>query len=112
MKFMILLRGEDKFLALSPSEQQSVVEAYRNWSRKLAAEGRLVEADALSNTGVILSSVNGVITEGPFIESKDMAGGYFVIEADSLEHATVIAKESPSFSYGGTIELRQTGHGG
>ena len=112
MKFMLLLRGEDKFLALSPSEQQAVVSAYRDWSRKLASEGRLTDADALSSTGVVLTSENGVVTDGPFVESKDMAGGYFIIEADSLAHAVEISKESPSFSYGGTIELRMTGHGG
>lgn len=112
MKYMLLLRGEDKFLQLSPSEAQSVVERYMAWAKQLAADGRLVDAESLVNGGRILGSEGGQITDGPFIESKDMAGGYFIIQADSLDHAVEIAKEAPTLSYGGTIEVRPTGHGG
>ena len=111
MKFMLLLRGEDKFLQLSPSEAQAVIERYMAWAQKLGEAGLLVDGDSLENGGRILSSENGVITDGPFVESKDMAGGYFILNADSLEHAVEIAREAPTFSYGGAIEIRPTGHG-
>ncbi len=109
MKYMLLLRGEDKFLQLSPAEQQRVVEAYNGWAGQLASEDRIVDADHLQTTGVVLTSENGVVTDGPFVESKDMAGGYFIIRADSLDHAVELARNAPTFSYGGSVEVRPAG---
>ncbi len=106
MKFILLIRGEDKFNALAPSEAQAMVEKFSAWAQKLRSENRLVDAEGLAPTGRIISSEDGVLTDGPFAETREMVGGYYTFTADSLEHAIEIAKECPGLLIDGSLELR------
>ena len=106
MKFILLIRGEDKFRQLSPTEAQVVLEKYFAWSRKLRETGRYLDGEGLVDGGVMLSSDNGMVTDGPLPETKDIVGGYFTFTADSMEEAVEICRECPSLSYGGAAEIR------
>ena len=47
-----------------------------------------------------------VVTDGPFIESKEMVGGFFIVKADSIDAAIEIAKDCPDLAIGGSVEVR------
>ncbi len=106
MKFILLIKGEGKWDELSPEQMQSTMIQYRNWAGRLRDEGRLVDAEGLSKAGALITTEDGVITDGPFVETKEMVGGYYIFTAESLAEATGIAKQCPCLSYGGDIELR------
>lgn len=105
-KFILLIRGEDRFASLSPAEMQETIQRYSNWAKKLRTEERLVDAEGLDQGGKILVGQDGVVTDGPFPETKELVGGYYIYNADSLEHAIEIGKECPALAYGGSIEIR------
>ncbi len=103
--FMFLFR-EGNYQALSPEEMQKIVQRYMDWVRRLREAGKFKGGDELRPTGRMLSVQNGKIVDGPFTESKEMVGGYFVIEAADYDEAVTIAKESPGLAYGGAVEVR------
>jgi hypothetical protein len=47
-----------------------------------------------------------VVTDGPFVESKEIVGGYSIVEADSIDAAAQLAKGCPALSFGGNVEVR------
>jgi len=109
-QFILLIRGgEDLNVNLSPEQIQEAVERYSRWAKRLRAEGKLVTAEKLKdNEGFLLSTKNGqVLVDGPFAETKETIGGFFIINADSTEQAIEIARESPAMAQGGVIELRE-----
>ena len=109
-QFILLIRGgEDLNVNLSPEQIQEAVERYSRWAKRLRAEGKLVSAEKLKdNEGFLLSTKNGqVLVDGPFAETKETIGGFFIINADSTEEAIEIARESPAMAQGGVVELRE-----
>ena len=73
---------------------------------QLRSEGRLVDADGLDPDGKVLKS-GGVVLDGPFAETKEVVGGYYVYNASDWDEAVALAKECPTLEYGGQIELRK-----
>ncbi|MEZ0324884.1 MAG: YciI family protein [Fimbriimonas sp.] len=105
-KFILLIKGEDRWAQLSPAQMQETIQRYSAWAGKLRAENRLVDAEGLSSEGKVL--VGGdVITDGPFPETKEMVGGYYIFTAADLAEAETLARECPALAYGGRVELRQ-----
>ena len=66
--------------------------------------GKLLGGNALQPTSTATTIRNDVVTDGPFIESKEALGGYYLIEASDLDHALEIAKLCPA-QFGG-VEVR------
>jgi hypothetical protein len=105
--FMLLLRGGVSNRDLSPEQMQQQIERYMNWIEKLRREGHFVAGEPLDETGKVLSGKNGTnVTDGPFTESKEEVGGYFIIRAQDIEHAVEISKDCPIFVNNGTVEVR------
>ena len=75
------------------------------WFERLKNEGTFQSGHPLEHNGKIVAGRNAV-TDGPFAESKEAIAGFFIIQADSLEEAVEIAKNSPCLDYGQTIEVR------
>jgi hypothetical protein len=105
MKFVILIKGEDKWAELSPAQMQEGLQKYQAFAARLREEGRYVDAEGLDAKIVSIGS-DGVVTDGPFAETKELVGGYYVFTAADWEEATAIAKDCPALQYGGAIELR------
>ncbi len=104
--FMLLFRGGEA-KEKSPEEIQQLVQKYISWVKDLRAAGKFKAGDELRPTGRVVSSNQGKLTDGPFIETKDAIGGYFLIEAADYSEATAIAKSSPNLANGGWVEIRQ-----
>ena len=99
-RFLLLIHGGE-----APAERrEAVVDAYRQWARRLAAEGRLVEADELAEEAVVLSAgeAGGEPRRSPGVPS---AGGYFLIAAADLDAALAIAGDCPALRHGGAVEV-------
>ena len=108
-QFLILLYSDDKaFMKLSPQEAQTVMGRYRAWTQKLRDSGRLVNSNKLEDrTGRVLRGANKMeVTDGPYTESKEIVGGYYLFQAADFDEATAICQDCPHLQFG-TIELRK-----
>ena len=104
--FMLLLKGGE-FSGYSPEEYQKIVQDYFNWSQQLRAEGKFQGGDELKNGGRLISVKDGRTVDGPYTETKEIIGGYFIIEEPDEAAAVSTAKECPHLKYKGFIELRE-----
>lgn len=96
--------------AASPDEVMAVIKQYAAWADRMRAEGRLQGGNKLTNdAGRILQPKSGriAVTDGPYAESKEMIGGYFILSAKDYDEACTVAESCPHLTYGGRIELRQ-----
>ena len=110
-KYILLLHDNPAaFATASPEQLQKIVEKYVAWGDKLRDKGIIRGGDKLTDEpGKVMRKSNGQvrITDGPYSETKEILGGYYIIEADSYDRATEYARDCPHFEYGGTIEVRQ-----
>ena len=108
-QFMLFIRNGDEPNELSPEQIQQAIQRFSAWARKLREHGKLIAAEKLKdNEGLMLNARNGqIVVDGPFAETKETIGGYFIIEAGNLEEAIEITKECPALSHGGKVELRE-----
>jgi len=111
-KYLLLLRDDpSKFASLSPEEMQRVIQKYSTWSAGLAKAGQIVSGDKLTDTTETARVMrrNGAAIrtfDGPFAETKEVVGGFFMINAATIEEATKIAEGCPQLDYG-SVEVRQ-----
>ncbi|MGV7107146.1 YciI family protein [Flavobacterium sp. U410] len=109
MKQFLLLLHEDieKMSNLSPKEMEKLANAHMAWAEKLAESGHLISGDGLQEKGVLISGQDAVIKDGPYLESKEIIGGYYLLKAENIETIVEIARECPCHIWGGTTEVRQ-----
>jgi len=106
-EFMMIFRNERNEGAQAPSaeQMQTVLKQWQQWIKGIAVQGKYTGTNRLLAEGKTLKP-NNVITDGPFIEAKEMVGGYLVVKANTLNEAIEIAKGCPNLVYGGTVEVR------
>jgi len=106
-EFILLFRGTDWHKGLSPEEIQEVVKQMYAWFDRLTAQGKAKIGKPLFPEGKVVSQKRGrTVADGPFAESKEAIGGFFLLEVGSLDEAAEIAKEFPGLNYGATVEVR------
>jgi hypothetical protein len=106
-KYLLLLRGGISNRELSREQLQAQIEKYMSWIDSLRRKGHFLAGEPLDEEGKFLSGHNAeTITDGPFVESKEAIGGYFIISAQDLAEAVEISKGCPIFANGGTVEVR------
>ena len=110
MKYMLLIYHEEESWAnRTEAERQSVYAEYRRLIEELKSKGKYLFGDQLqpSTTAQSVRVRNGrpIVTDGPFAETREQVGGFFMIEADDLEEAKQIAARIPS-ARSGAIEVR------
>ena len=95
-EYMLLFRGTDWHKGLSPEEIQQVVNQMKAWFDRLTAEGKAKAGKPLFDGGKIVSQKRGrSVSDGPFAESKEAIGGFFLLEVGSLDEAAEMAKSFP-----------------
>jgi hypothetical protein len=95
---------------LPPERAAAITKEYQGWGDRLRAEGRLNAGEKLTfDAGRVLRPKDGRVmtTDGPFAESKELLGGFFLIAAADYGAACRTAESCPHFKYGGSIEIRQ-----
>jgi hypothetical protein len=105
-QYMILIYERDNAWAeASEAENQAGMDAHNRFPAQVEElGGKLVGGKALQGTATATSIRDDVVTDGPFVETKEALGGYYMIEADDLDQALAIAKLCPA-PYGG-VEVR------
>jgi hypothetical protein len=92
--------------ALSTEAAAAMTRDYTSWH----AEGRLKGGEKLTNdAGRVMraGAARAIVTDGPFAESKELLGGFYLITAEDYGQACKIAESCPHLKYGGNIEIRQ-----
>ena len=106
-KFILLLHDElEKERGYAPEEMQKLIQEHMNWVEKLTQQGNFLGGDGLVPDGVTIARKEGLIKDGPYAASKEIIGGYYLLQAASLEEVTEIAKECPCHHWGGVTEIR------
>jgi hypothetical protein len=106
-EYMLLFRGTHWHKRLSPEEIQKVMSQWTSWFDRLTQQGKIKSAHPLVPEGQIVSWKRGqTVADGPFAESKEAIGGYFLLQAKDHDEAVAIAKECPTLKYGVTVEVR------
>lgn len=109
-KFMLLARDVPQdFAGLSPQEMQKIIEKYVAWGERLAASGKKLDSNKLRDgEGRVLQRENGklAVTDGPFSETKEVIGGYWIIEAGSYDEMQELVADCPHLEHG-RLEIRQ-----
>ncbi|HVT89066.1 MAG TPA: YciI family protein [Tepidisphaeraceae bacterium] len=107
MKYMLLIyMGEN---AMTDSERQHCYEESTQLARDLHANGQFISANPLqpisTATSVRIREGKRLVTDGPFAETREQLGGYFLIDAKDLDAAIAIAGKIPGAKRG-TVEIR------
>lgn len=105
--YMLIFRGTDWHKGLSPEQMQQVSAQWMAWFKGLTAEGKVIDGNPLAREGKVVSGKNGrVVADGPFAESKESIGGYFMLDVGSMDEAVAIAQQCPGLPYGIRVEVR------
>ena len=106
-EFMLLFRQPSyDYSKASKEEMQAIGKKWHDWAGSIAAQGKLVsQGQRLALEGKVLKA-GGVVTDGPFVEIREMLGSFLVVKADSLEDATTLAHGCPAMDAGGSVEIR------
>ena len=107
MKYMMLVYLADE--AMTDSEREHCYVESANLAQELSARGKYLDASPLHHvstaTSVRVREGKRLVTDGPFAETREQLGGYYLIEARDLDEAIEIAERIPPAKYG-TIEGR------
>ena len=108
-KFLMLARSTDQaWKDVSAEEGQRIVQQYMEWSNRMRAAGRLAASNKLKDgEGRVLSGDGPqmAVKDGPYSETKEVVGGYWLLEAADFDEAVKLAKDSPHLRFG-TLEIR------
>ena len=110
MKYLCLIYDDEKnWVHLSQSEMDAVFAAHEAFSQGIRTKGQYVAGEALhpSTTATTVRVRNGktTVTDGPFAETKEQLGGFYIIDAADLNDALQIAARIPEAA-SGSIEVR------
>ena len=110
MQYLLLIyHNESEWERMSPTQQTIVHQEYRDLIQRLASTGKYLAGDELkpTTTATTVRVREGLqsITDGPFAETKEQLGGYFLVNANDLDEAIAIAAQIPS-ARDGSIEIR------
>ena len=105
-QYLILLYEDESFYAnASPQVLDEVMQAHNRFAGQVTDLGaKILGGNALQPTDTATTIRDDVVTDGPFIESKEALGGYYLIEANDLDQALAVAKLCPAT--GGGVEVR------
>jgi hypothetical protein len=104
-KFIYLFRGGAN-PNLSTEAMQAHMKKWMVWMESLGKKGSLVGGEPLQPSGKQVSGKNKSVTDGPFVEAKEMVGGYLIVNAKDIDEAVEISKGCPIFDMDGKLEVR------
>jgi len=111
MEYLLVIHHDEaKAAALNDGDTQTLLAAYKAFTQSLVDAGAMRGANALHPAAkakcVRVRGGNTMTTDGPFAETKEQLGGYYLIDCDTIEEACAHAANIPSALFG-TIEVRQ-----
>jgi hypothetical protein len=110
MKYMLLIyHDEHAWDSITETERQQIYGEYRQFRQQITSSGHYLDGSQLNSIraarSVRVRDDKQLVTEGPFAETREQLGGYFLIDAKDIDEATAIAGRIPSARMG-TVEVR------
>ncbi|HEX3175640.1 MAG TPA: YciI family protein [Methylomirabilota bacterium] len=111
MRYILLIYRDERAVAkLSDQERAKIFKQYGDFTESIRASGAFQAGDPLqpATTATTVRMKNGktVTTDGPFAETKEQLGGYYIVEAKTLDEAVSMAGRIPAVALGGSVEVR------
>jgi hypothetical protein len=111
MRYMLMIYSDEKMRdKWSEQEKAAIFKEYREFTESIRRSGAHLAGDPLqpTTTATTVRGKNGktITTDGPFAETKEQLGGYYMVEAKNLDEAIAIAARIPAVRMGGSIEVR------
>jgi hypothetical protein len=111
MRYMLLIVGdESRYDDMSDEDRAASLGAWADYTKALSDAGAFVSGDGLqtSTTATTLRVEDGerLLTDGPFVETKEQIGGFYVIDCKNLDEAIDWAAKLPHVASGGITEIR------
>jgi hypothetical protein len=105
--FLFIYRNtRESYSTMTPDERQQMLQKWTTWITDGMSQGWMLDGgDGLKPEGRIVNAKK-VVTDGPFVELKEVVGGYSIVRADTVDAATELAKGCPIFLRGGSVEVR------
>jgi len=115
VRYMLIMRADDDaFASFQDTDFDQIIEAVGRYNQELISAGVLVAAEGLDDAeaGVVVdfSSEPPVVTDGPYGETKELFGGFYILEVASQEEAVEWAKRAPMTGPGIKTEIRRVTH--
>ena len=106
-EFMLLFRQPSyDYGDISPTEMQAIAKKWQDWVAGITSQDKLSRnGDRLAMEGKVLKP-GGVVTDGPFVEIRELLGGYLIVKAENLDEAVTLAHGCPTLEYNGSVEVR------
>jgi len=104
--YLLIFRSADWYQGLSPEQMQQIADNWMAWFNRLKTEGKCAGGNPLEREGKIVSGKSRVVSDGPFAESKESIGGYFLLTVASMDEAVAIAQQCPGLPHGIRVEVR------
>ncbi|HQR36091.1 MAG TPA: YciI family protein [Blastocatellia bacterium] len=95
---------------ITPEIIQAIIQKYTDWADKLQQAGHLVSQNKLRDEpgkNIRGLGADQVVTDGPYAETKEIIGGYWIIKAADYAEAVRLASDNPSLEFGSRIEVRE-----
>jgi len=109
-QFLYLYRSDDSAYREAmgtPEKAQQNMQLWLTWIRDLEAKGHLKSpGQPLELEGKVVGGKQRAVTDGPFVEAKDLVAGFTVIEARDLDEAVRLTAGCPILERGGSVEVR------
>ena len=107
MKEFVLLFRQPAFdrSNVSPKDLEVLLERWQSWIGAITSQGKFAGHNRLASEGKVLKA-GGVITDGPFVEIREILGGLIVVKAEDIDEATTLAHGCPALERGGSVEIR------
>lgn len=110
MKYLLLIYGEERHWdTLQDSDRQKIYKEYMAFTEDIKTSGHYIGGNELQPIGtastVRVRNGKRAVTDGPFAETKEQLGGYYLVEAKDLDEALALAARIPSVRWG-AIEVR------
>ncbi len=103
-EYLLLSRGQwDK--TSSKADIESAIDRFYAWYEENLENGRFKPGSRLTTEAALVTR-DGIRTDGPFAEGKEVIGGYWIIVAESLAAAAALASENPVLAHGLSFEIR------
>ena len=111
MQYLLMIHGEEgEWESLSEDERGAVREQFMQFADRARESGALVRSGELQPTdrATTVRVANGetIVTDGPYAETKEALGGFFLVECDSIDAAVGLAEQLPQPGKSGAVEVR------
>ncbi len=111
MRYLLLIYSDEKaFAGMSKEQAEATLGEFEKYSAWLVEKGWMRAGDQLADTAqaTTVRQTDGRVlaTDGPFAETKEQLGGYYIVECANLDEAIEAAGKIPSLAAGGSVEVR------